>query len=311
MEKDQKVGIRKPVKGILFFGQILLLMVYAGITESRAQESDWEVDDFKKKYGDITEGSLDFYSIYAPRGEIRFLPDKQLIYEESIDVTATLLLTGYQLPDLRTLPAHDLRVVANDHAGTRQLQFSNSIWNAGDGPMEFRGTVNEQEQTVEVFQVLYENSEPGEEIPMGNFYYSESHNHWHWAGFSKYEIWTVGDNGSLEEIIAESGKVGYCIRDDSRVDTFNVDFHNPNSADRPGYRSCGTRVQGLSVGWVDTYVFNTPGQSLDITGIPEGLYALRSVVDPEGEIIELNKENNEMITYFQLETFRARIVEVP
>jgi hypothetical protein len=279
--------------------------------QARAESPDIENDIFKKKYGDVVEGSLDFYMVYAPRGQMRYLPEKHMLSKGSAADEVRPIISGYQMPDLRTLPAYDLRVVADDQKGTRHLMFSNSIWNAGDGPLEFRGSVNHQDMTAEVYQILYEDGEPAEEIPMGNFYYSESHNHWHWEGFSTYEIWSIAEDGALDELLAESGKVGYCIRDDSRVNSFNVDFDHPDILEGPNYTVCGTRVQGLSVGWVDTYAFNTPGQSIEITGIPEGLYALRSVADPEGEIMEIDKENNEAITYFQLETFRARVIEVP
>jgi hypothetical protein len=266
-----------------------------------------------------TEYSKDFKEYlerpeeFAPPGEIHYLPELRVMKEEKIEaaVKQFYIITEYQLPDLRTLPAHNLRLVVNNQAGTRELQFSNSIWNAGDGPLEFRGSENKQEENAEVFQVLYIDDEPADEIPMGNFYFNESHNHWHWEGFSLYEIWSIHEDGVLDELLVESGKVGYCIRDDSRVDRFNVAFDHPNRADRPGYRFCGTRVQGLSVGWVDTYAYNTSGQSLDITDLPDGIYALRSVADPDGEILEKDKDSNEAITFFQLERSRVRVIEEP
>jgi hypothetical protein len=296
---------------VVYIGSIVLFFSLSGTTEAWAFQDDWDDAAFKKKHGDVRAGSLDFYALYAPPGEIRYLPEKSFLNKEVFIYTDHTEYAGYQLPDLQTLPAFDFRLIENDHAGTRQIRFSNSIWNAGDGPLEFRGTVDQQEMTVEVFQVLHTEGVLAEQIPMGNFYYSESHNHWHWFGFSVYQIWSVIEDGTLDELLVESGKVGYCLRDDSLVDEFNVDFFHPEKDNRPTYTACGSRVQGLSVGWVDTYGYNTPGQRLDVTGIPEGIYALRSVADPNGEIVESDKENNEAITYFQLERFRVQVVELP
>lgn len=262
----------------------------------------------------LTGFSTEFFEhpeAYAPPGQVRYLPELQVIRETEKIEEVQAAFTNYELPDLRTLPAYDLRLIVDTQNGARHLKFSNSIWNAGEGPLEFRGATNNQGGEAEVYQVLYENGEPADEIPMGNFYFSESHNHWHWDGFSKYQIWSIQEDGALDELLVESGKVGYCIRDDSKIDELNVDFNSPEIADRPAYTICSTRVQGLSAGWVDTYAYNTPGQTLDITGVPEGIFALRSVADPSGGILEEDKDNNDAITYFELERFRVRVVDKP
>jgi hypothetical protein len=261
---------------------------------------------FSPGFSDLPDDYFIYPEKYAPPDEYHFLPESNTIMTEGRSIKD---YADYQLPNLRTLPAHDLRIVVDNRTGNRELQFSNSIWNAGIGPLEFRGEANSGDDDPEVYQILYQDGEPAEEIPMGNFYFSNSHNHWHWEGFSTYQVWSVQEDGSLDELLIESGKVGYCIRDDSSIARFNLEFDNPNRAQRPAYRVCGTRVQGLSVGWVDTYAYNTPGQALDITGVPEGTYALRSIADPGGEIVEENKNDNETVTYFQLEELRVHIID--
>lgn len=277
-----------------------------GITPAETQIDFYNLAKEKAKKLEMSYSEME--EALAPRGRIRYLPELKSIDKTGIQID-TLILTGeYDLPDLRTLPAYDLRLIQNDQNGTRQLRFSNSIWNAGDGPLVLKGVYDPRGEVADVFQVLYQEGQPAEEKQMGNFYFHKEHNHWHWEGFSLYEIWSIDEDGNLAELLSESGKVGYCIRDDSRIDAFDVRFEKPNIAASPGYRSCGVQQQGLSVGWVDTYAHNTPGQTLDITGIPEGIYALRSVANPDGYILEADTAHNEAITYFQLESFRVSVV---
>jgi hypothetical protein len=278
-----------------------------GITPSEAQIDFYNLAKEKAKILDMSYNDLE--EALAPRGRIRYLPELKSIDKAGVQFETLISMNEYDLPDLRTLPAYNLRLIQNDQNGTRQLRFSNSIWNAGDGPLVLKGVYDPRSEVADVFQVLYHDGQPTEEKQMGNFYFHEEHNHWHWEGFSLYEIWSIDDDGNLAELLSESGKVGYCIRDDSRIDGFDVRFENPNIAVSPGYRSCGVQQQGLSVGWVDTYAHNTPGQTLDITGIPEGIYALRSIANPDGYILEADTTHNEAITYFQLESFRVSVVK--
>lgn len=77
---------------------------------------------------------------------------------------------------------------------------------------------------------------------------------------------------------------------------------------RRAYFNCGGRLQGLSVGWVDTYGQHPPGQWLEATGLPDGLYALRSVADYEGRVLEAVEDNNAAVVYFRLVGSRLRVV---
>jgi Lysyl oxidase len=51
-------------------------------------------------------------------------------------------------------------------------------------------------------------------------------------------------------------------------------------------------LQGLPVGWGDTYTSGLAGQSIDITGLPDGIYWLRSTADFEDRIDERRDNNN-------------------
>ena len=61
--------------------------------------------------------------------------------------------------------------------------------------------------------------------------------------------------------------------------------------------SCGEKDDqaigmGLSYGWIDLYPFMLPGQSIDVTDVPDGRYRLRVEVDERGWFREERRDNN-------------------
>jgi hypothetical protein len=59
-------------------------------------------------------------------------------------------------------------------------------------------------------------------------------------------------------------------------------------------------IEGLSVGYGDTYPWNIGGQSLDTTDLADGCYWLQSTANPNGNITESNYENNSAAVGFHL-----------
>ena len=56
---------------------------------------------------------------------------------------------------------------------------------------------------------------------------------------------------------------------------------------------------GLSPGWNDTYRQTLPGQSIEVTGLPDGKYRLITDVDEHGWFHETTRTNNR--TWIDLE----------
>jgi hypothetical protein len=193
------------------------------------------------------------------------------------------------LPDLQTLPPYNLRLILNPDAGRMWIRFSNSILNNGPGVLELAGQRDQPSGDILVHQNIYYGEDQFVKNPIGQFEYVDAHNHWHYDSFSLYQVWRVGAEGQPLEVVASSGKVSYCVRDSDPIEELDPSRTAPSGApDRPGYLSCGSSLQGLSPGWVDTYLVNTPGQYVDISGLPEGDYLLVSTVDPENLLIETN-----------------------
>ena len=219
-----------------------------------------------------------------------------------------------QLPDLYTLPPYDLRLVRDVSSGRSIVRFSNAIANLGPGALELRGRMDNSTGVVEVLQRIFTSTAEEDitylESGVGQFHYHDIHEHWHWDGFSLYEVYSTLPDGSLGELIFSSDKVGYCLRDDSQVEELMDSNPSEFPTEARRYQTCGHTIQGLSAGWADIYVHNTPGQWVDVTGLAEGeIYALRSTTDPYNLIHEVDRNNNTAIVYFRLYGTRVELVE--
>jgi len=198
------------------------------------------------------------------------------------------------LPDLQTLPLADLRIQLLA-GGRRFLRLENTIWNSGQGPLELVGEFNAATSQTRVRQLIYTANDDRREILVGEFVWHPTHDHWHFDEFTLYELWTVTPDYHLGQVVASSDKLSYCV-----VDTDVVDPNHPGVSRRQIYAGCGRRLQGLSVGWGDTYKSTIDGQALDLTGIPDGFYALTSTVNPNAVIVEENYSNNSTLVYLEI-----------
>lgn len=211
------------------------------------------------------------------------------------------------LPDLRTLPPDDLRLVVDRGAGRSFLRFTNFILNSGAGPLELIGDPDPASGMIRVRQRIYDNHgqlllEPW----VGEFVYHGQHRHWHLDDFARYEVWSLDLDGELRQLESSNGKVSYCLMDVEYL----PGAERPIS-ERPQFLTCLPKRQGLSVNWVDTYEWTLPRQWVELTGLSDGVYALRSVVDHANLIRETDDENNAAIVYFEVRQGRMTLVEDP
>jgi hypothetical protein len=84
------------------------------------------------------------------------------------------------------------------------------------------------------------------------------------------------------------------------MDTTKVDAHLPGAAKKPVYATCNAFVQGMSVGWGDTYGWRLPGQAIDMTGNPAGQYELSVTFDPDNHLLETNDGDNTACVLLQI-----------
>ncbi|HZW03263.1 MAG TPA: lysyl oxidase family protein [Anaerolineaceae bacterium] len=210
-----------------------------------------------------------------------------------------------RLPDLQTLTPYDLRLVVR--AGVRRLYFSNAIVNSGPGPLELTGRYDRGQNVVHTRQQIHRSAGAPLEHETGEMHYHAAHSHWHWDGFARYEIFSLLPYGRPDDLMATSGKVSYCMRDNQPVDSGWIAAHAGGElavSPRALYGNCGWQRQGISVGWLDIYAWDTPGQDLDVSHLPDGLYVLKSTANPDGILQEADRDNNASVAYFYLQGSR-------
>jgi hypothetical protein len=213
---------------------------------------------------------------------------------------ATLLL-----PDLQTLPPTklDIRMVAGNR---RMLRLANTVWNSGAGPLELQGRFNNETGRTAVDQVLYAANGEVTNEPVGEFIFHIGHDHFHIEDFASYNLWALTEGGTPAWVAASSSKLSYCV-----IDTDSIDPENPAYPDRRQYLGCGRTLQGMSPGWGDEYDLFLEGQSLDITGLADGLYALTSTTNPDRRLRELDYTNNTATIYLALVGRTVVVVAAP
>lgn len=201
-------------------------------------------------------------------------------------------------PDLRTLKPSDLNIARQCTlvvvgTCTRQLRFSNTVWNGGHGRLEMRPQNDSRLGKTTAFQRIWSHDATGkwylaEEVPVGEFVFHVSHNHWHFEGFANYSLVNENADGSIGTNVRRSSqKTTFCVID---TDAVNTGLEHAGSQT---YTSCGqTDVTGLSVGWGDKYGYTLAGQSIDITNLPDGRYWLVSTADFQNRLRETNDSNN-------------------
>ena len=219
-------------------------------------------------------------------------------------------------PDLKTLPPEDLRfgTATINGSSRRVLRFSNTAWNAGQGPMDlYARTVDTTSgKKTRVDQRVYDSAGNYTPYRVGDFVFHAAHNHFHFEGFANYELWTrteydnwVASGRNQGQAQRRGTKTTFCLMDTLRVQAL---AGSPSSA---VYNECGKTRQGISVGWGDEYDYSLPDQWIDLGTstyrLPDGKYVLRSVADPKNVLYESanrseasreSQQANEAVTFF-------------
>jgi Concanavalin A-like lectin/glucanases superfamily/Fibronectin type III domain/Lysyl oxidase len=230
-------------------------------------------------------------------------------------------------PDLQTLPPRDLRLdrtdVSFDDSGQfhNVLRFTNTVWNGGPGKLETRGNIDPVTRTGAAMQRIADTDGSFTEQPVGNFYWhAQNHQHYHYDDWGRYELWDKADydawiaSGRTQgQADLRGTKTTSCVMDEEFIRTL---AQTPFPAVYPSGgclpNSQNVMVQGLSVGWGDTYDYYRDEQWIDLDqgSLSDGQYVLRSVTDPNNKIYEsaskadLARESqqvNEAITVFTID----------
>jgi len=183
------------------------------------------------------------------------------------------------LPNLEALPPAEMCLTTT--SGNTLLHFSTTSWNRGTGPLELvAGKPDRKENKQKVYQRIYSSDGSSRDVLAGFFVWHQAHHHFHFEDYAHYILQPVNAPGASART---STKTTFCIMDTTRIDP---------QADAAVYTTCGKSVQGMSVGWGDTYGYYLEGQAIDVTGLPDGDYRLEIVIDPKKRLSESDETDN-------------------
>lgn len=193
------------------------------------------------------------------------------------------------LPNLKAFPATDVRLAQS--GGKTFLRFSTLSGNITTsdgptrGPMELRaGEILRRSGRQRVYQRVYLEGGGYQDRLVGEFVYHRGHRHFHFENYARYELQPVNAPGASERI---GTKTSFCIMDTTAIDT-----NLPGAPEAAFYTSCSNSFQGMSFGWGDKYGYQLAGQEIDVTGLPDGTYRLRIIIDPLGRLQEATPADN-------------------
>ncbi|MFI7499261.1 lysyl oxidase family protein [Streptomyces sp. NPDC049687] len=220
-------------------------------------------------------------------------------------------------PDLRSLPAWDIAVTDGedgDVAGKDYLAFSANVWNAGPAPLVVDGFRKPGADLMDSYQYFYDAK--GKQIgytPAGTMEWDPrvGHEHWHFTDFASYRLLAADKHE-----IVKSGKEAFCLANTDAIDytVKNANWHpyNTDLSTACGAQNSISVREVLDVGSGDTYTQYRPGQSFDITDLPNGTYYIQVIANPANRLKEMSTKNN--ISYRKVVlggTPGARTVKVP
>ncbi|NEA62840.1 lysyl oxidase family protein [Streptomyces sp. SID12488] len=220
-------------------------------------------------------------------------------------------------PDLRSLPAWDIAITDGedgDVAGKDYLAFSANVWNAGPAPLVVDGFRKPGKGLMDAYQYFYDAK--GKQVgytPTGTMEWDPriGHEHWHFTDFASYRLLSADKTKEVR-----SGKEAFCLANTDAIDQTvkNANWHpyNTDLSTACGEKNSLSVREVLDVGSGDTYTQYRPGQSFDVTGLPNGTYYIQVIANPEKRLQETNLNNNVALRKVILGgTEGARTVTVP
>ncbi len=217
--------------------------------------------------------------------------------------------TNYALPDLTVRGVESIYARINPRTGGRELRFSTTLINLGHGPFEVHGAYDPERNQTKATQRVLNRNNTWEERLIGYFVFHPGHDHWHVEDMTQFELFTYNPDGTPNTLLATTDKLSFCMFDDKAVDLNRPGAAPARSYFRTGCDSGG--IQGISVGWSDIYTANIEGQHLNIDGLADGRYLVRSTVDPVNLIVEQDNANNSTINYIEIIGNAVRVLPGP
>lgn len=203
------------------------------------------------------------------------------------------------LPDL--MPKPQLNVTTQRLVDRWYLRFSTIIVNVGEGDFLLRATRPGITGQWRVEQLVPHSGGGVDAVPIDAelAWGGDGHNHWHVVRVATVRLVPLDGSGRpLDRTLGTDAKIGFCFYDHTH-ELPRGPAQAAYSAHTCGHEDDLLLGMGLSPGWNDTYRQTLPGQSLEVTGLPDGRYRLITEIDEHGWFLESDRANN--VTWIDLE----------
>ena len=195
------------------------------------------------------------------------------------------------LPQLTALPSWG--IATSRRSRHDLLTFDATVWVRGNAPLDIEGFHVAGSSSMAAYQYFWRDGKVIGRARVGTmgFDRQQGHHHWHFEQFAQYQLLTAN-----HRVAVRSEKVGFCI-----APTDAVDMLLPYATWQPARTGlagqCGQPgalwvQEYLPVGWGDTYDQSRAGQAFDITSLPNGVYYIKIIANPRGELHELSTAGN-------------------
>jgi hypothetical protein len=201
------------------------------------------------------------------------------------------------LPDLIPLPAWGISVqhlrATKSQPAMDLIQFNGTVWIGGNGPLDVEGFRHNSSPIMPAYQYFWRNGHVIGRVRAGTMGFGKNGSGvWHFQQFASYRLLNAD-----KKLAVNSGKVGFCI-----APTDPVDMLLKNSVWNLQYLgfgggACGSQStlwvqEELPVGWGDTYAQAGLGEAFVINKVPNGIYYIETIANPEHILRELNTAND-------------------
>jgi hypothetical protein len=213
-------------------------------------------------------------------------------------VRAPATTGGDLLPDLDQQTPSGLMISLAGGPGRARyvLGFQSAVRNIGDGAFIITGSRADKRTPTMAASQLIDRADGTQRVVQVaarlRYAVSPDHQHWHLLHFDRYELRHAGHGGA----VVRDQKTGFCLGDRYHVTSLDV----PAASAAPTYTGrCGLTEpwllnirEGISPGYGDNYLPYLEGQSLPLTGLPEGRYVLTHRTNSDGTLRESNYGND-------------------
>ena len=209
------------------------------------------------------------------------------------------------LPDLKPLPSWGIRVQNVRRTGVSRIDFGATVANLGNGRLDVEAFSKQHSPTMPAYQYFWRGNHIVGRVPAGTmgFDNKKGHDHWHFEQFAQYRLLNSDKN-----LVLRSRKVGFCI-----APTDGVNLLLRHALWQPQFIGFGGQCgfpgalwvqEQMPVGWGDTYFQSLAGQSFNITNLPNGVYYIEIIANPQHVLRETNTSND-------ISLRRIRVVGTP